>query len=286
MRSPKRRPRRVSLRSRSGDSSILSVIHRIQERDVRILFDLHEHRVLTTNQIVELQFPSYHVGWRRLRVLDQLGFIRHFQPPRQYGSAPYHFVLDEAGAFLVAVRLDTDLKGIGYRLDDAVRIARSQTRDHLVAANGFFTRLAWACRRNGEATVGEWLGERRARQGWGVRIEPDGIGSVSDGRVQVRFFFELDLGTETHRQLRAKASGYTEVALLDDAPRVLLFAFPTVRREIEARRELLVPGITVATSALKEAMADPLGPVWQPLGQPFRLTLLELPMVSSQRAAI
>ncbi len=281
MRSPKRRPRRVSLRSRSGDSSILSVIHRIQERDVRILFDLHEHRVLTTNQIVELQFPSYHVGWRRLRILDQLGFIRHFQPPRPYGSAPYHFVLDEAGAFLVAVRLDTDLKGIGYRLDDAVRIARSQTRDHLVAANGFFTRLAWACRRHGQATVVEWLGERRARQGWGVRIEPDGVGSVSDGRAQVRFFFELDRGTETHRQLRAKLERYSEVALLPDVPHVLLFVFPSARRELEARKSLYATSVTIATTTMEGAMSDPLGPLWWPLRHPYRLPLLELPSGAS-----
>jgi hypothetical protein len=54
------------------------VSHRIQERDVQILLELHEHRVLTTQQIAELHFPSYHVGWKRLHVLEQLGFVRHF----------------------------------------------------------------------------------------------------------------------------------------------------------------------------------------------------------------
>jgi hypothetical protein len=283
MRSPKRRPRRVSLRSRSGDSSILSVIHRIQERDVRILFDLHEHRVLTTNQIVELHFPSYHVGCRRLQALDQLGFIRHFQPSRPHGSAPYHFVLDEAGAFLVAVRLDTDLKGVGYRPDDAVRIARSQAREHLVAVNGFFTRLAWRCRTSGSAVLTEWVGERQAGRGWGVAIQPDGVAGVSGGASDVRFFFELDRGTETHGQLRAKLRRYAEVALLPDVPRILLFAFPSERREMEARRALHVLGMTVATTPLELAMADPLAPAWLPIGMPFRLPLLELSHDRSDR---
>jgi hypothetical protein len=276
MKSPKHRPCRVSLRSRSRESSILAVTHRIQERDVRILVDLYEYRVLTTHQIVELHFPSYHVGCRRLRTLDQLGFIRHFQPARSHGSAPFHFVLDEAGAFLVAVRLDVDVKEIGYRPEDAVRIARSQTLGHLVAVNGFFTRLAWACRRSGNVTIAEWLGERRARQGWGVRIEPDGVGSVWDGRAQVRFFFELDRGTETHRQLRAKLQRYSELALLPDVPEVLLFVFPTDRREFEARKCLYPPGLNLATTTLEHAMSDPLGQIWQPLGHPFRLRLLQL----------
>jgi len=44
----------------------VSVMNRTQEPDVRILLDLHEHRVLTTQQIVESSFPAYHCGWKRL----------------------------------------------------------------------------------------------------------------------------------------------------------------------------------------------------------------------------
>lgn len=43
----------------------MSVMNRTQEPDVRILLDLPEHRVLTTQQIVESGFPS-HSGWKRL----------------------------------------------------------------------------------------------------------------------------------------------------------------------------------------------------------------------------
>lgn len=251
-------------------------MHRIQERDVQILLDLHEHRVLTTQQIAELHFPSYHVAWKRLHLLEQLGFVRHFQPAFWHGSAPYHFVLDEAGALLVAVRLDTDLKDLGWKPDDALRIARSQARDHLVQANGFFTRLAWRCRISGRATLTEWVGERRASRGWGVAIKPDGVRRVTGEASHLWFFFELDRGTETHGQLRAKLRRYSEVTLLPDVPRTLLFAFPTGRREVEARTALPVPGMSVATTVLEVAMADPLAPVWLPIGHPIRLPLLDL----------
>jgi hypothetical protein len=108
------------------------------------------------------------------------------------------------------------------------------------------------------------------------RTDADGVGRVACGEGQLSFFFELDRGTEPHGRLRAKLHRYAEVAPLTDAPRILLFAFLTERREIEARRALFSPGFTLATTSLERSMADPLGPVWQPLGDPFLVSLLQL----------
>jgi hypothetical protein len=109
-----------------------------------------------------------------------------------------------------------------------------------------------------------------------VRIQPDGVGRVAFDDGQVWFFFELDRGTEPHERLRAKLRHYAELALLKDVPHIVLFAFPTERREAEVRRDLFSSGLTVATTVLGRSMADPLGPVWQPLGHPFRVGLLDL----------
>jgi hypothetical protein len=67
-----------------------------------------------------------------------------------------------------------------------------------------------------------------------------------------------------------------EIGLFPDAPRTLLFVFPSERREIEARKALHVAGMSVATTVLELAMADPLAPVWLPIGHPIRLPLLDL----------
>ena len=208
MRSPTSRPRRVSLRSRARGSSIHTAIRRIQERDIRIFFDLMEHRVLTTGQIVELHFSSYRIGSRRARLLHEMGFLARFRPSKSAGSAPWHYALDEPGAFVVATRLDRDLKDTPYRRQDVDRIAASEHLEHLVQTNGFFTRLAWACRQDGQATLREWRGERRSGRGWGVRVQPDGVGRVSSNRGETWFFFELDRGTESHERLRAKLRRY------------------------------------------------------------------------------
>jgi hypothetical protein len=192
------------------------------------------------------------------------------------GSAPWHYGLDEPGAFVVASRLDRDLKDIPFRKYDIDRLAASEHLDHLVETNGFFTRLAWACRNSDRAKLLEWRGERRSRRGWGIRIRPDGAGRVSSDQGEAWFFLELDRGTETHERLRGKLRRYAELARMPDAPRLVLFTFPTDRREAEARRSLSAPGLEAATTVLGRAMADPLGPVWQPLGHPFRIAIAHL----------
>jgi hypothetical protein len=225
---------------------------------------------------MELHFDSYRVASRRVMLLHQLGLLARFRPGRSQGSAPWHYTQAEPGAFVVATRLDRELADIGFRRQDPDRMASSSHLQHLVETNGFFTRLAWVCRRTSRATLVEWIGERRAGRGWGAPIQPDGVGNITDGSRRTRFFFELDRATENRERLRGKLRRYAELAVAEDVPWVLLFTFPSERREAEARRALFLKEPTVATAPLNQAMADPLGPVWWPLGESFRRELLEL----------
>lgn len=270
------RPSRVPLRSRSRGSQILTYAHRIQERDIEILFDLHEHRVLTTRQVRDLHFNCYRVAGRRLLSLFELDLVTRFRPPRRTGSHPYHYTLEEPGALIVATRLDIELKQTGFRRDTPKRIAKSIRLDHWVETNDFFCHLAWSLRTSGAGSLIEWWGERRCRGLWDL-VEPDGLGRIRSQDGDLSFFLELDRGTENHDQLRAKSEGYADMPLLEDTPRLLLFSFPTPRREAEARRAIETPGMSVATTVRERVTTDPLGPVWQPLGHPFRVPILELP---------
>jgi hypothetical protein len=236
--------------------------------------------VLTTRQITELHFNCYRVASRRLLALYELDLVTRFRPPIPAGSAPYHYTLAEAGAFIVATRLDVELKETGFRRDTPKRMAKSPRLDHWVETNDFFTRLAWVSRKSGTVSLVEWWGERRCRRLW-AGVEPDGLGRLLGAGFDLSFFFELDRGTENHAQLRAKAEGYSEIALLEDAPRVVLFCFPTPRRETEARSAIETPGMVVATTVRERAMADPLGRVWHPLGHPFRVSILDLTEAAS-----
>jgi hypothetical protein len=59
---------------------------------VRMLF---EHKVFTTHQIIDLAFPSVRAANMRLLNLTRWGVLHRFQPHRDVGSHPMHYVLDE-----------------------------------------------------------------------------------------------------------------------------------------------------------------------------------------------
>ncbi len=66
--------------------------------------------MLTTQQAFELLFPSYHRARKRLLLLYDRGVLGRFRPPQRPGSQPFHYVLDERGAKLVAGYLGVELK--------------------------------------------------------------------------------------------------------------------------------------------------------------------------------
>ncbi len=238
------------------------------------MLDLYEQKVLTTRQIFQLHFPSERIAQRRLAILCSYGLIWGYRPHRERGSHQIHWLLLRVGALVVASRLDTDLKGIGWNDDVPTRLAKSRNLTHRREVNGFFAALAHACRACLELSLVEWWGERSAARG--LPVAPDGIGRIRGPQVDLRFFYEHDRSTENHAQLRAKADRYRDAALLEHAPRVLLVTCLTEARESQARPLLEGTGLTVATAVYADVLADPLGPVWRPLGRPLRRCILDL----------
>lgn len=264
--------RGVSRRSRS--EAFQRIAHRLTERDVSILLDLYEHKILTTRQISQLHFTSERVARRRLSKLCIYGVLWAYRPHRERGSHPYHYLLLRIGALVVASRLDTDLKTIGWNDELPSRLAKSRNLTHRREVNGFFAALAHSCKQTGELSLSEWWSERSASRG--MPLAPDGIGRIRGEPFDLRFFYEHDRSTENHTQLAAKIDRYREAALLDHAPHVLLVTFLTEQREREARALLHIPGLTVATTVYERVLADSLGDIWQPIGQPLRCSILKL----------
>jgi len=250
-------------------------------RHHQILIELHEHRVLTTPQIYELHFDTLTRASKRMLELYRLGLVERFRPHVPTGSAPWHYTLDEPGARLVAARQEIDFRDFPFKKARIFDVVGSPRLRHRVECNGFFARLALACRRRGWRL--EWTGERRAAAQWdssmavGPVITPDGIGRIVAGDREISFFLEYDRGTENHEQLARKMDRYRVVqrtALRLDA---LLFVFPSSARERAVRRSLSGPGFTLATAVRAQALHDPLGPVWLPLDDDRRCSILDLP---------
>ena len=217
--------RRPAGRLAAGYASRLA--GRLTERDRRIALDCYDHRLLTTEQIRRLHFATLRVAQRRLSDLYELRVLDRFRPvwQRGDGSTPYHWVLDHAGALVVSELLDLPVDQLTWRRDHAHALAASSKREHQLAVNEFFTRLAHDARTAG-GSLAEWWGERRTAAAFASRLQPDGYGRLQLNNNTIPFLLELDRGTETHGRLREKALRYARelprAELTQTQPLVLL----------------------------------------------------------------
>ncbi len=198
------RPRRF------GDEDVLRLASHLTERDRWIAKDCFEFRVLTSSQITRLHFTGTRTAAARLNVLYRLRVLDRFRPslPMGQGTAPYHWILDEAGALLVADHLNIERAKLGWQHSVAAGVATSQKLAHHVEVNEFFTRLAVEANACGGA-LSEWYGERTCHHLFAGIVVADGYGVLNlPGRAPMCFLVELDRASEPTGRLRKKAEDY------------------------------------------------------------------------------
>lgn len=270
---PSFRPRSGSKRLRK--ESILTLTAAVQERDLHILYEVYDKKVLTTHQIQDLFFPSPRATRRRLLLLYRYGLVDRFRPRAEIGKAPDHYLLSQGGAEVLAAHLGKEPDEI-YRRDRVARIAYSPFLEHLISVNTFYSRLVWASRKLDGIHV-EWWGEDRTRRKWANIVIPDGFGRIEGPDRSLTVFLEMDRGTESPHRLKNKLPGYHLAAQVEDAPDALLFCFPTPRREASARSALHPVGMIIVTTHVDLHHNEPLGRVWLPLSRSERFPILEIP---------
>jgi hypothetical protein len=252
---------------RSAAERLAALAGRLTDRDRVLCRLLHEHRVLTTLQLVDLAFPSRNAAEHRLALLHRLGVVDRFRPRHSPGSAPYHYVLGPLGAALLAAQTDQEPGQFGYRRDRALALAHSQRLGHLLGVNGFFTALARAARQQqGEAALEVWWSEQRCAAHWGRLVHSDGYGRWREHQDRVDFFLEYDRGSEPLGRLAGKLPGYAELAHASGITTPLLMWLPTPSRETAVRHVLAGASVPVAT-ATPHPDHTPAGPLWLPLQQ-------------------
>lgn len=287
-------PAEASRRPRLEPAVIAALARRLTARDRRVLDLLYEHKVLTTAQITQVAFETDRYTRRRLAVLYSHRAVDRFRPftPRG-GSAPWHYVLDEAGALIVAQARGTTVDGLRFHRAHVMDIALSPTLAHTVGVNGFFTALAAAARRDLAAELTVWWSERQCRRAWPEGIRPDGYGRwrvTTQGTTrETDFFLEYDRGTETLARLAAKLDSYADLAARTGYRTPVLFCLPSPGREKALHPLIASAPVPVATthSALTGTPrpgsapaaaggAGTAGPVWLPAGAARRMRLTDL----------
>jgi hypothetical protein len=248
------RPRKIT------EAHIAAIGGRLTGRDRQIALDCYEHQVLTTEQLHRLYFPSNRATLYRLNALYSLRVLDRFRPfwHRGQGSTPYHWTLDEAGAYIIAAEQRIERRELRWRHTTAITIAASPTLTHRAETNEFFTRLAQdAAAAHGALT--EWYGERTTHHMLDSIAKPDGYGVLTlPGRAPIHLLLELDRDTEPVERLHEKATRYARAiprSALRHADPLILLAVPTAARAQRAAAVVTRTGAPIAV-AVWSAQSD------------------------------
>lgn len=269
---------------------LLRVQYRLTGRDLVLLGWLADHGTLTTPQIAHALYPSLGFAQRRLRKLMQAGVIDRFRPHRpDGGSHPYHYLLSQLGVDVVAAQRDAEDPP---RRDQARRrrwlLTNRVNLPHLLATNQFFTDLAGYARTHPNTELTDWLSSQQCQQSrafrdleddaelpyqiWGATVAADGHGIWTEhhpdgSSMRVRFFVEIDLGTEDLPRLVDKLDAYERFARTTGHVWPVLFWLGTTVRERHlhtrlAQRASFVPVATAARDLVAQEGTSPAEDVW------------------------
>jgi hypothetical protein len=262
-------------RPRVDDRHLLRLASHLTLRDRRIIRLLYEHRLLTSLQVCDIAFSSVRRAEARLPTLYQLRVVDRFRPHQWPGSAPYHWVLDDGGAAVIAADRGVEVKGLPWRRERALALADSVTLAHRVGTNGFFTALLRDAKAHPDRRLSVWWSAWRCAEEWGDIVRPDGYGVWNEPGARLPLLLEYDRGTESGARLAGKLPGYRDLLSIAAAPTWLLFCFQSAGREAAARRALVDGPPTLATAVLPPR-SSPTAAIWLPLEGPRRLRLAEL----------
>jgi Replication-relaxation len=273
------RPVRVSA------ERVFELARHLTERDREIAMVLFEQQVLTTDQLTLLFFSSRRRAQDRLLFLYRHRVVDRFYPPAPFGlgKPQAHWLLDEAGAILVAARLGVERKKLGWqRRDDW---GSHPQLAHRLETNRFVTDLITATLTDPTLGVMWWTGPAQASRRLDIHPHvptprPDGGFELVCAGGQVECHLEWDRATEAKQQLRRKLRAYMQVCEVwgysEWPPLNLLIVVPHAARlaaleEVVAglREDTKFPFFTAwdvyAATADDLARQGPLGHLWAPL---------------------
>ncbi|MDF5759012.1 replication-relaxation family protein [Spongiactinospora sp. TRM90649] len=244
---------------------LASLATRLTGRDRNLLRLVWDHKVLTGHQVTRIAFNDPSTARHRLVKLHRLGVLDRFRPKPPVGSAPWHYVLGESGAAVLAAEEGVEPPEFGYRRDRALTIAFSQRLAHTVGTNEVFADLYGTARQTDGCHLSTWWPEARCAAQWGKHVRPDAYARwTEDGRT-LDFFLEYDTGTETLDRVAAKLHGYAALASASGITTPVLFLTSSARRETSLHTRLQLratqTAVPCATAVARAATADA---IWLP----------------------
>lgn len=190
---------------------------RITERDLDILEMIHACRLLSTQQLQTLFFPSQHRAYARLQALYQHALLERLFLGLQTAlmNTPILYVLDRRGADLLCERRALDIEW-----NAQLKQVKPTFLQHALAINDVRVAFTVACQEH-QAQIGLWLGENdlkaaydyvhiRNERGRMQRISliPDSYFKLLLATGTSHFFLEQDMGTMQLARFKSKIWAY------------------------------------------------------------------------------
>ena len=235
----------------------LAVVARhMTERDREIALCLYEQQLRATDQLTLLFFSSKRRAQDRLLFLYRQRVLDRFYPPSRFGAGKpqAHWLLDEAGAHLVAALLGVERKQLGWQRRD--NWASHRQLAHRLEVNRFVTDLIAAALTEATQMVRAWSGPRAASELLEQRVRPDAglLLQTAMGAV-IECYLEWDRATEPGERLAEKIARYRiaerKLRYHDHEPRSILFVVPVK----DASRPCAASRRRVATTATPHSRA-------------------------------
>jgi hypothetical protein len=201
----------------------------LQPRDLALLEDLRQHRLLTTSQLETLRgsdpdpalrFVSRLTLTRRLKLLFHGQYVRRLARPSTGGMQEPTYLLDREGARALS-RLHGE---IAFRASS--QLPKLAALEHALAINQFRVSLVASCARTAstpsEARLLQWHSGESAKftvslagsdpksrlMERKVALIPDGFFVLKTPTMRLFYFLEVDLGSEASRVLVEKCRAY------------------------------------------------------------------------------
>jgi Replication-relaxation len=246
---------------------VLELVRHLTDRDREIVRQLYDQQVLTTDQLTLLYFSSKRRAQDRLLFLYRERVVDRFYPPSRFGAGKpqAHWLLDEAGALIVAAMFGVERKRLGWqRRDDW---ASHPQLLHRLEANRFVTELVAATLADPRMGVSAWYSSRDAAELLETdRLRPDTGFILETSAGVIECWLEWDRGTETEARLQEKLRGYwraeQHLRVFSAEPRNILFVVPGAGRVATLRRAYTQLRNAEAERVRKDRWATALDPCW------------------------
>jgi Replication-relaxation len=245
---------------------------RLSDRDLLVCRLLLEHLVLTTDLLALLLAVAPRTLQQRLTELTRLQVLDRFRPhpPVGAGSAPYHYLLGEAGAALLAAdQGSTVVDGVGSCHEQVLALAQANGQlTHLLGVNRLLAVLTYAAHTRTGSRLVCWWPTRRCQARWGPLIAPDAYARWHALDGEVDFFLHHDPAQQPPEQLAGLVGGYNDLAVATQITTPVLLWLAGPDREARMRRQLAGQRLLIPIATSNPSRGHPADPVWLPTSSP------------------